>query len=272
MIHSEVNKLRIKKTKNPLDRIAKNLSKKYKIICFDELEIIDIADAMIVYKLFSALLDRNISFIITSNFIPKDLYKNGLQRQQFIPFIKIIKNKMFILNIKNDSDLRSLKKNKKNFFYLHPLSSSSKESYLNILKKIDKSNRFRKIKITSLGRDLFFDYTLENIVLTNFKYICSYKFSPNDYISISKYFNWFFIDNIPELNKNMLNEARRFVILIDILYEKKKKLVIRADKNVENIFIFKTNKELPFLRTVSRIIEMTSKEWQTSKKWVTYNE
>ena len=69
MIHSEVNKLRIKKTKNPLDRIAKNLSKKYKIICFDELEIIDIADAMIVYKLFSALLDRNISFIITSNFL-----------------------------------------------------------------------------------------------------------------------------------------------------------------------------------------------------------
>ena len=100
---------------------------KYKIICFDELEIIDIADAMIVYKLFSALLDRNISFIITSNFIPKDLYKNGLQRQQFIPFIKIIKNKMFILNIKNDSDLRSLKKKKKIFsIYTHfPLLQKS---------------------------------------------------------------------------------------------------------------------------------------------------
>ena len=111
------------------------------------IEIIDIADAMIAYKPFSALLDRNISFIITSNFIPKDLYKNGLQRQQFIPFIKIIKNKMFILNIKNDSDLRSLKKNKKNFFYLHPLSLLQKESYLNILKKIDKSNRFRKLKL-----------------------------------------------------------------------------------------------------------------------------
>ena len=169
MIHSEVNKLRIKKTKNPLDRIAKNLSKKYKIICFDELEIIDIADAMIVYKLFSALLDRNISFIITSNFIPKDLYKNGLQRQQFIPFIKIIKNKMFILNIKNDSDLRSLKKNKKNFSIYTTFLFFKRVLFKHFEKKIDKSNRFRKIKITSLGRDLFFDYTLEKYSSNEFQ-------------------------------------------------------------------------------------------------------
>ena len=91
--------------------------------------------------------------------------------------------------------------------------------------------------------------------------MCSYKFSPNDYITISNFFDWFFIDNIPELNDSKINEARRFIILIDILYEKKKKLVVRAEKKLEQIFTLKKNKDLPFLRTASRITEMTAKKW-----------
>ena len=262
MVHTQVNKLRKTKTNNPLDIIGNELSKKYKLICFDELEIIDIADAMIVSKLFRALLKKKISFIITSNFKPNELYKFGLQREQFIPFIKIIEKKMLIINLINNYDLRRVNRNKnKNQYFLHPLNSYSKGAYLKTLNSIKKNYSFKTTKLKSLGRDLVFDQTIDNVLLTDFKFLCSYKFSPNDYITISNFFHWFFIDNTPALNRNMLNEARRFIILIDILYEKKRRLVIRAENKLENIFIFKKNKDLPFLRTISRITEMTSKQW-----------
>ncbi len=262
MVHTQINKLRKTKTNNPLNSIGKELSKKYKLICFDELEIIDIADAMIVSKLFRTLLEKKISFIITSNFKPNELYKYGLQREQFIPFIEVIEKKMLIINLKNNCDLRRIKKNKnKRQYFLQPLNSYTKGAYLKTLNSIKKDYSFKTTKLKSLGRDLIFDKTIDNVLLTDFKFLCSYKFSPNDYITISNFFNWFFIDNTPTLNRNMLNEARRFIILVDILYEKKRRLVIRAENKLENIFIFKQNKDLPFLRTISRITEMTSGQW-----------
>ena len=263
MMHKQINSLRKTNTKNPLDKIAIQISKKYKLICFDELEIIDIADAMIVSKLFKALLEKNICFIITSNFIPRDLYKHGLQRDQFIPFIDIIENKMSLINIENNLDLRlKSKKNFKNFYYCYPLDKSSQNTFHNFLNSLKSKNEFKITKIKSLGRDLVFEKTLDRIVISDFKFLCSYRFSPNDYISISKAFEWFFIDKIPILNKSMFNEARRFITLIDIMYEKKNRLVIRAEQKIEKIFLLEKNKELPFLRTASRIKEMTSKEWQ----------
>tara|TARA_B100000700_G_scaffold308883_1_gene387164 strand:- start:848 stop:1774 length:927 start_codon:yes stop_codon:yes gene_type:complete len=267
MVHDQVNRLRKKKSNNPLDIVGKELSKKYKLICFDELEIIDIADAMIVSKLFSILLEKKISFIITSNFKPNELYKYGLQREQFIPFIEILKKKMCLINIKNNCDLRFVNKEKnKSKFFLHPLNSDTKATYLDILKSIKKNYSFKTIKLKSLGRDLVFNQTIDNILFTDFKFLCSYKFSPNDYIAVSNFFDWFFIDNIPVLNTNMMNESRKFITLIDVLYEKKSKLVIRAENKLENIFVLKKNKDLPFLRTVSRITEMTSQHWIGNSK------
>ena len=267
MVHRKVNLLREEKSKKPLEKIASEIAKSYKLICFDELEIIDIADAMIVSKLFKALLEKNICFIITSNFMPKDLYKNGLQRSQFIPFIKIIETKMCLVKINNNLDLRAKeKKNFKNIFYNYPLSKNSHYAFYNILASLQKNYKFKTTSIKSLGRNLVFEKTLNKIVVADFKFICSYKFSPNDYIAMAEAFEWFFIDEIFVLGNNMYNEARRFITLIDIIYEKKSKLVIRAEKNIDDIFILKKNKELPFLRTASRIKEMTSKDWVKKEK------
>ncbi len=269
MIHEQINILRKKEIKNPLEIIGKKLSKDYSLICFDELEIIDIADAMIVSKLFKLLLEKKISFIITSNIKPDELYKSGLQREQFTPFIEIIKKEMSVIKVKNKYDLRKASSNlikNKNHFFLYPLNNASKDKYLKILGKIKNNHQFKKKKIQSLGRILVLDQTTDNILFADFKFICSYKFSPNDYIAISDCFEWFFIDNIPAINSSLINEARRFIVLIDILYEKKSKLVVRAEKKIENIFNFKQNKDMPFLRTASRITEMTSKEWIRKKK------
>ena len=123
MVHDDVNKNRKKKKSKPLERVALDLANKYSLIIFDELEVLDIADAMIVSKLFHLLIDKGVSFIITSNYKPNNLYKNGLQRSQFEPFIKLINDRMNIVEINNDIDLRFTEKTKKANNFLYPLNS-----------------------------------------------------------------------------------------------------------------------------------------------------
>ena len=193
MVHRKVNLLeKKKKSKKPLEKISSEISKNYKLICFDELEIIDIADAMIVSKLFKALLEKNICFIITSNFIPKDLYKNGLQKSVYSIY-KIIETKMCLVKINNNLDLRAKeKKYLKNIFYNYPLNKNSHYAFYNILASLQKNYKFKTTSIKSLGRNLVFDRTLNKIVVADFKFICSYKFSPNDYIAMAEAFRLVF--------------------------------------------------------------------------------
>lgn len=262
MVHEEINLKRKRKSNNPLNKVAIDISKKFSLIVFDELEILDIADAMIVSKLFNALLDKGVIFIITSNYYPNELYRNGLQRSQFLPFIALINEKMQIIELNNKEDLRftSIVKSSKKFIY--PLNNLTKKSFYKLFLKINKTQRPIEKKIISLGREVIFKETINDAVFTDFNFICSYKFSPNDYIKVTDRFKIFFIDNIPLLGRNKLNEIRRFIILIDILYEKKSKIYIRSDKKLSEMFDIKKI-IIPFQRTVSRISEMTSKEWDS---------
>ena len=260
MVHEEINLKRKIKLNNPLNKVALDISKKFSLIVFDELEILDIADAMIVSQLFNVLLDKGVIFIITSNYYPNELYKNGLQRGQFIPFIKLINEKMQIIELNNKEDLRftNIVRSSKKFMY--PLDSFTKKSFFTLFLKINKNQNPNEKKIISLSREMIFKETILDSVFTDFNYICSYKFSPNDYIKVTENFKIFFIDNIPLLGRNKLNEIRRFIILIDILYEKKSKIYIRSDRKLSEMFDVKKI-SIPFQRTVSRISEMTSKEW-----------
>ena len=239
-VHEEIYLKRKKKSKNPLEDVASDISNKYILIVFDELEILDIADAMIVSKLFNKLLDKRVLFIITSNYYPDELYKNGLQRSQFLPFIDLIKERMILLALNNNKDLRFSEIVKSSKKFLFPLNNLTKKNFNNLFEK-----------------------TLADSVLVDFNFICSFKFSPNDYIKVTESFKIFFIDNIPVLGRNKLNEIRRFVILIDILYEKKSKIYIRSEKKLLEMFDVKKSL-IPFQRTVSRISEMTSKQWENN--------
>ena len=259
-VHKETYLKRKKKSKNPLEGVASDISDKYILIVFDELEILDIADAMIVSKLFNKLLDKRVLFIITSNYYPDELYKNGLQRSQFLPFIDLIKDKMSILKLNNNKDLRFSEKVKSSKNFLYPLNSLTKKIFNNLFLNTKKNNLPNQKKVLSLGRSILFEKTIANSVQVDFDFFCSFKFSPNDYIKVTEYFKTFFIDNIPLLGRNKLNEIRRFIILIDILYEKKSKIYIRSEKKL--LEMFDVNKSLiPFQRTISRISEMTSKKW-----------
>ncbi len=260
-IHEKINYFRLQNKKNPLREVANKIAGKYRLICFDELEIIDIADAMLVSKVFETLLKKKVSFVITSNYRPKDLYKDGLQRSQFEPFIDLIEKKMNLLEIKNKSDLRLSHKSKKTKNFLYPINIKTKIEFDKAFSKLGSYKNITNKKIISLGRELVFNKCHEKILYTDFNYICSYKFSPNDYIKISNSFEWIFIDNIPILGRTKLNEIRRFIVLIDILYEKKNKVFMRAEKNINELFQIEKSKQ-PYSRTISRIVEMSLSTWQ----------
>ena len=144
---------------------------------------------------------------------------------------------------------------------MYPLNTSTRKKFDQLFYKHSNDNEPKHKRIFSLGRSILLKKTFLSAVLFDFNNICSYKFSPNDYIQISKEFKTIFINNIPLLGRNKLNEIRRFIILIDILYERKDNLVIRSEKNLFNMFEIK-NIKLPFKRTLSRISEMTSVDWE----------
>ena len=260
MIHEDINKKRKKKESKPLEKVAVVLAKKYNLIIFDELEVLDIADAMIVSKLFNLLIDKGISFIITSNYKPMNLYQNGLQRSQFEPFIDLINDRMNVIEINNDIDLRLIRKIKKENYFLYPLNYSTEKKINSLFLTLCKEEKPKEEKILSMGRELVFKKSISSCVFLEFNFICSYKFSANDYIKISKKYDTFIIDKIPLLGSNNINEIRRFIILIDILYEKKKNIIIRSEKKLSDMISIK-NSAVPFNRTRSRISEMTSLEW-----------
>ena len=167
---------------------------------------------------------------------------------------------MILLELNNNKDLRFSEIVKSSKKFLFPLNNSTKKNFNNLFLNSKKNNLPHKKNINSLGRSILFEKTIDDSVLVDFDFICSFKFSPNDYIKVTESFKIFFIDNIPLLGRNKLNEIRRFIILIDILYEKKSKIYIRSEKKLLEMFDVKKSL-IPFQRTVSRVSEMTSKQW-----------
>ena len=149
-VHEETYLKRKKKSKNPIEEVASDISNKYILIVFDELEILDIADAMIVSKLFNKLLDKRVLFIITSNYYPDELYKNGLQRSQFLPFIDLIKERMILLELNNNKDLRFSEIVKSSKKFLFPLNNLTKKNFNNLFLNSKKNNVPHKKNIHSL--------------------------------------------------------------------------------------------------------------------------
>ena len=257
MIHKELNRLKSKK--NPLGLVAKDISKKAKIICLDEFSISDIADAMILGNLLKELFHRGVTLILTSNTEPDKLYLNGLQRERFLPAINLIKKNtnIFFLNSNNDYRLSFLEKADiyqypitednnikiKNYFNMMAANKIENKSYINI-----NNRKINTIKIS------------DSIIWFNFDDICSSPRNKNDYIEIIKYYKTVIITNIPVLTLDHENQARRFITLIDEFYDRKVKMIFLAAAAIDNLY---SGKKLAFefKRTISRLKEMQSYEY-----------
>jgi len=239
-----------------IDLFVEDLTKKTQLIFFDEFQVTNIVDAMILGRLFKKIFEKKIKVIFSSNTKINDLYKDGLQRDQFIPFIKILKNNSLEKELFIEEDYRTNKNNKLDRF-LYPINQSTNFKLNKFFRKITK-NKNKTLKILKIkGRSLEIKNFYDNVIKFDFNELCNKNLGSEDYIGIANICNFIFIENLPDFNEDNSNQQQRFVTLIDIIYEKKIPLMITSQVNLESISSSKSMEE-PFKRTVSRLYELTS--------------
>jgi cell division protein ZapE len=252
-----INKL--KKKNNSIETFVNNLSKKIELLYLDEFQVTNIVDAMILGKLFETIFKSRIKVLISSNIQIKNLYKEGLQREQFIPFIKIIKKFSIEHEIIINQDYRKSKISKhERFFY--PLNEQTTFNVNKTYRQLTKGKKNSKIELKIKGRKFIINSFFEGFARFNFNDLCVDNLGPEDYISIGDKCNFITIDNIPNFNDETVNQQQRFITLIDVLYEKKIPLLVSSDFNLNSS---RSSKKLvePYKRTISRLFELTSPDF-----------
>ena len=244
-----------KKDNNTISAFVKNLKKNYDLIYLDEFQVSNIVDAMILGKLFEIIFEENIKIIITTNIKLKDLYKDGLQRDQFLPFISIIENFSFQKELLIKDDYRT-KNNEKPQEIFYPLNEKTSfrvnQRFREFTRNVNKEKKIVKTK----GRDFIIENFYSGVVRLKFKDLCDKNLGAEDYINIANICNHIFIEDIPAFNNENSNQQLRFITLIDILYEKKIKLTISLNEKLDNLSSSEKHFDI-FKRTVSRMFEMT---------------
>ena len=244
-----------KKNKDPIANIAKDYSKDFRLFFLDEFQITNIVDAMLLKKLFEEFFNNKIFIIMTSNTKPDELYKDGLQREQFLPFINILKKKTLIFELSTGIDYRLLfLKNKRKFF--SPITEETKKIFNEIFKKFIGNKETEKLILEVKKRKFTVNEYSSKAAKFNFKDLCVQNIGSEDYLELSNYIKIFFIENIPKFNDDMIDQQQRFITLIDILYDKKINLVCLSEVPLENLQSSKKLNEI-FKRTISRLSEMT---------------
>jgi len=245
-----------KKNKNPITNIAKNYSKHFRLIFLDEFQITNIVDAMLIKKLFEEFFNNNIFIIMTSNIKPDELYKDGLQREQFLPFIDILKKKARIFELCTGIDYRLLfLKNKKKFF--SPITEETKKIFNETFKRFIGNKETKKLVLEVKKRKITVNEYSSKAAKFNFKDLCDQNIGSEDYLELSKYIKIFFIESIPKFTDDIIDQQQRFITLIDILYDKSIFLICSADFSLEK---FSSSKSLEnvFKRTISRLYSLTN--------------
>ena len=235
--------------------VAKDLALSARLLCFDEMEVKDIADAMILSRLFNIMFDEGTILVTTSNQSPDGLYKNGLHRDRFLPFIENLKLKTNIIAMPPGDDWRkrSLSGNK---MWLNPITKENLIKVNELFDDLSTGFTISSENILVAGRKIFIPKVAAGIARISFDDLCKKPLAAADYIEIAVRFKGIIIENIPILTNELRNEARRFIWLIDALYDKKCFLVATSDVDFKDLYQG-NDWEFEFDRTISRIIEMS---------------
>jgi cell division protein ZapE len=244
------------KKDNIIDKFVNKLKKKYKLIYFDEFQVTNIVDAMILGNLFKKIFDENIKVIFSSNIRINDLYKDGLQKDQFLPFIKVMKDRCYEEKLTILEDYRKSHKNI-NKRYFHPLNDATNFKINKLFRQLTKGKVREEKILTIKGRKFIIKNYYAGIIRFNFKELCNKNIGAEDYIKITKTCNFIIIENLPYFNDNNSNQQQRFITLIDILYEKNIPLMITAQLQLDLLSSSEDLKKI-FKRTISRLYELTS--------------
>ena len=239
-----------------IDQFVNKIKKKYELIYLDEFQVTNIVDAMILGNLFKKIFDENIKVLFSSNVKIIDLYKDGLQRDQFVPFIKIMKTKCHQQKLSIEEDYRKSQRNK-NERFLYPLNESTNFKVNKYFRKITKNISIKEKVLTIKGRKFYIKKYYDGISRFHFKDLCAKNLGAEDYIKIAEVCSFLIIENTPNFDNDNSNQQQRFVTLIDILYEKKIPLMISSESQL-NLISSSKSLENVFKRTISRLYELTS--------------
>jgi len=241
---------------NGINNFVKDLNKKAEILYFDEFQVTNIVDAMILGRLFKRIFEEKIKVIFTSNIYINDLYRDGLQRDQFIPFLKVLEKNCHQKELLISEDYRS-SGNLNLERFLSPIDKSTNFILNKYFRKITKGKK-QTLKILEVnGRQLPLKNYYDRVIKFEFDELCNRNLGSEDYIKISENSDFIFISNLSNFSENNSNQQQRFITLIDIIYEKKIPLMILSEVNLDSIKSSKSMEE-PFKRTISRLYELTS--------------
>jgi len=255
-VHRELANLR--GTANPLNVLARQISEKYRLICFDEFHVADITDAMILDRLLTALFDNGVGFVTTSNFKPDDLYPNGLNRDRLLPAIAMLNSQLTVLNVDNGTDYRGLTLEQLQLYHC-PLGESADAAMQDAFERLaETQDEAPVLQIES--RMIYARRKAGGLVWFDFKTLCGGPRSQNDYLELATQFHTVLLSDVPHMPPRMSSEARRFTWLIDVLYDRRVKLIMSGEVPAEQLY---TEGQMAheFVRTVSRINEMQSAEF-----------
>lgn len=244
---------------DPIPPIAALIASEARLLCFDELQVTDIADAMILGRLFEALFEKKVVLAVTSNRAPEDLYKNGINRQLFLPFIDILRQRCDVVETAGARDFR-LDRMAGAKVWFSPLDAKARQGFETLWSDLKGGETEEPIALPVLGREVKLERTVGAMARATFDELCGRPLGPQDYLAVARRFHTLFLADVPLLSPANHHEARRLVTLVDALYEAKTRLVVLAQAAPEALYVEGVG-AFEFERTVSRFNEMQSEDW-----------
>jgi cell division protein ZapE len=255
-VHRELAELQ--GTVNPLDELGERMGRRYRLLCFDEFHVADITDAMILHRLLDALFANGVGFVTTSNFKPDDLYPNGLHRDRILPAIALLNEKLEVIGVDAGVDYRRRAMEQLELYHT-PLGPDADELMNRAFTRVSESHDEEPV-LHIEAREIHTRRKAGGVVWFDFRTLCGGPRSQNDYLEIATQFHTVLLSGVPHMPVRMASEARRFTWLVDVLYDRRVKLIMSAQVPPEALY---TQGPLAheFPRTVSRLHEMQAAEY-----------
>ena len=269
-VHRELEEL--KGREDPLTVLAERIARRYRLICFDEMQVNDIADAMIIGRLLGRTMDLGVVYCMTSNYRPDELYKDGLKRENFLSTIALLKGRLDVLHVDGGIDYRQRMLEGVEVYHT-PLGADSDRALMGTFKRIaEVEEEFHELDVE--GRVIPYRHRAGGVVWFDFKVICGWGRSQHDYLDLSRRFHTVIVSNVPRMGLALAEEARRFTLMVDVYYDQRVKLVVSAETTPEKLLRIE---EAPadarlramvfeFARTASRLVEMRSREYLSEQR------
>lgn len=270
-VHNRINAHREKfkagetRQKDPMPPVASDIYDEAWVLCFDEFSVTDIADAMILSRLFEQLFAKGCILIATSNVEPRNLYKDGLNRSLFLPFIDLLGEHVDVLDLDSETDYRMIKTEQLPI-YVTPLGDHTDAVMDVAFRQLTDGKQITHDHLVEVkGRQIKVPLSAGQVARFSFDDLCAKPLGASDYMAITDQFSTLVIDHVPQLGPDKRNEAKRFITLIDTLYDRKKRLFMSAAKPSDELYEGSSGTEgFEFARTSSRLFEMQSKDYLES--------